>query len=256
MADIPEHVLANRTYWDGMAEQWVAAGEASWLAAEPYWGIWQIPEGEVGMLPADMTGMKAIELGCGTGYVSGWMMRRGADCVGIDNSSRQLATARQLMELHELPFEILHGNAETVPLPDASFDFAISEYGAAIWCDPFAWIPEAYRLLKPGGELRFLGTHPLAIVATPANGDVCEPVLHRSYFGLHQQDWREVEIDPGGVEFNLPFSEWLALFRETGFEVLDYKELRAPETASGTPFAVPSEWARQWPGEQVWFLRK
>ena len=256
MTDLPEHVKANRAYWDGMAEDWVAAGEASWRAEHPYWGIWRIPETEVGMLPDDMSGLKAIELGCGTGYVSCWMMRRGAECVGIDNSSQQLSTARRLMEQHQLPFELLHGDAESVPLPDGSFDFAISEYGAAIWCDPFAWIPEAHRLLKPGGELRFLGTHPLAIVATPANGDVCEAVLHKSYFDLHRQDWRDVEIDPGGIEFNLPISSWLALFRSTGFEVLDYKELQAPETAKGTQFSVTGEWAARWPAEQIWYLRK
>jgi hypothetical protein len=33
------------------------------------------------------------------------------------------------------------------------------EYGAAIWCDPYRWIPEAARLLRPGGELLFLGNH-------------------------------------------------------------------------------------------------
>lgn len=256
MTDLPEHVQANRDYWDGMADSWVASGEASWQATEPYWGIWQIPEHEVQMLPRSMVGCRAIELGCGTGYVSAWMMRRGASCVGIDNSAGQIATAQRLMQEHHLPFDVIHGNAEAVPLPDETFDFAISEYGAAIWCDPYAWIPEAHRLLKSGGELRFLGTHPLAIVATPSNGDVCEPVLHNGYFDLHRQDWRDVEIDPGGVEFNLSISAWMALFRDIGFDVIDYQELRAPETANGTPFSIPAQWARQWPGEQVWFLRK
>ena len=58
-------------------------------------------------------------------------------------------------------FPLVHGNAERVPYPDASFDLAISEYGAAIWCDPYAWIPEAARLLRPGGRLVFLGNHTL-----------------------------------------------------------------------------------------------
>ena len=41
--------------------------------------------------------------------------------------------------------------ARTAPTADV----AISEYGAAIWCDPFAWIPEAHRLLRAGGVLPF-----------------------------------------------------------------------------------------------------
>lgn len=251
--DLPEHVQANRSYWDGMADQWVAAGERSFRTAEPTWGIWDLPEAQLGLLPADMSGMQAIELGCGTAYVSSWMARRGAKVVGIDNSEGQLETARRLVREHSLDITLVHGNAEQVPYPDQSFDFAISEYGAAIWCDPHLWIPEARRLLKPGGQLVFLGTTPLATICMPPSGAACEPTLHRPYFGLHRLDWRGVEIDPGGVEFNLTISDWLRLFRDTGFEVLDYLELQAPEGAPNR-YAISGSWARHWPSEQVWKL--
>jgi len=253
--ELPEHVRENRTYWDGMAEDWVAPGEASWSSPDPYWGCWQLPESDLHLLPEDMTGMDAIELGCGTAYVSGWMARRGARPVGIDNSERQLETARRLASEHGVELKLLHGSAETVPLPDASFDFAFSEYGAAIWCDPRIWIPEAHRLLRPGGQLVFLGNSPLAIICSPESGAACEPVLHRPYFDLHRIDWTECEIEPGGIEFNLMISEWLALFRETGFEVIDYLEPRVP---AGSPdrYNTPGSWASKWPAEQVWKLRK
>ena len=68
--EVPEHVLVNRAQWDADAAAWVATGERSWAASEAYWGVWKIPEITVGLLPRDMTGMDAIELGCGTGYVS------------------------------------------------------------------------------------------------------------------------------------------------------------------------------------------
>jgi ubiquinone/menaquinone biosynthesis C-methylase UbiE len=103
----------------------------------------------VHLLPDDLDGQDAIELGCGTAYVSAWLARRGARPVGIDNSEQQLATARRLQAQHSLVFPLIHGNAESVPYPDESFDFAISEYGAAIWADPYHWIPEAARLLRP-----------------------------------------------------------------------------------------------------------
>ena len=48
---LPEHVQANRTYWDGRAHEWVKAGERSWASAEPFWGCWGIPESQVNMLP-------------------------------------------------------------------------------------------------------------------------------------------------------------------------------------------------------------
>ncbi|MDJ0974948.1 MAG: methyltransferase domain-containing protein [Planctomycetota bacterium] len=254
--DLPEHVLANREHWDSTAHEWVSAGERSWASDEPFWGVWSLPESELQMLPADMSGMDAVELGCGTGYVSGWMARRGARVVGIDNSENQLASARRFAEEHGAALELVHGNAETTPFADAAFDFAISEYGAAIWCDPYAWIPEAHRILRPGGRLVFLGTTPLATVTMPLNGAMCETTLHRSYFDLHQIDWREVEIDPGGVEFTLPISKWIRLFRDVGFDVEDYLELRAPADQQENKFQSPAAWAKRWPYEHVWKLRK
>jgi SAM-dependent methyltransferase len=195
----PEHVLENRRYWDGMADQWVAGGERNWQQGEPTWGIWGLPESDLKLLPEDMRGLHAIELGSGTGYVSAWMTRRGATVVGIDNSERQVETARRFAGVHGLDVTFLHGNAESVPYPDESFDFAVSEYGAAIWCDPHLWVPEAYRLLKRGGRLVFLGTHPLTILCTPSSGETAREGLQRGYQELYRQDWRSVENDPGGI---------------------------------------------------------
>lgn len=253
---LPEHVAENRTHWDDRAHEWVASGERAWAASEPSWGNWGVPESELRLLPEDMTGLDAIELGCGTGYVSAWMARRGARVVAIDNSGKQLDTARRLAREHDVAIEFVHGNAETVPYPDGSFDLAISEYGAAIWCDPEVWIPEAHRLLRPGGTLVFLGNHPLAMLTTSLRGDPCDDRLHRDYFGLRKLDWREVEIDPGGIEFCLPIADWLRLFRKTGFELVDYHELQAPASTTRQAFSVPAEWAKRWPSEHVWKVRR
>jgi SAM-dependent methyltransferase len=142
-AGLPEHVRVNREHWDATADHWAGAGEPSWAHDSPAWGVFQVPQSEVPFLPDDVDGLDAIELGCGAGYVSAWLARRGARPVGIDNSEAQLTTARRLQAEHNLEFPLLHGNAERVPYPDASFDLAVSEYGAAIRCEPYAWIPEA-----------------------------------------------------------------------------------------------------------------
>ena len=120
MCDLPEHVRRNRRVWDSWAEQYIAAGEAAWAQGTPTWGIWGVPESQVGMFPEDVAGKDAIELGCGTAYVSAWLARRGARVVGIDNSEAQLASARRLQQRYGLDFPLLHGNAEAVPYPDAA----------------------------------------------------------------------------------------------------------------------------------------
>jgi SAM-dependent methyltransferase len=256
--DLPDHVVENRRHWDDNAPNWVANGERSWAQDEPDWGIWGIPNTELALLPDDLTGQHAIELGCGTGYVSAWMRRRGATVYAIDNSEQQLTTARRLAALHGLDdIEWVHGNAETVDQPDSSFDFAISEYGAAIWCDPFVWIPEAHRLLRPGGRLAFLGNHPFGMVcASPAGDTPAGYTLERDYFGLGRLDWTDALDDPGGIEFNMEISSWLRLFRATGFDVVDYAEIQAPSSATGLKYWVEADWARRFPAEQAWILVK
>jgi SAM-dependent methyltransferase len=120
------------------AAEYAGPGLRGWESDEPDWGIWGIPEAQLGVLPAELAGRDSIELGCGTGYVSAWLARRGARPVGLDNSAAQLATARQLQDRFGLRFPLIQASAEQAPLADASFDLAISEYGASIWCDPYA----------------------------------------------------------------------------------------------------------------------
>lgn len=253
MTDLPEHVRRNRATWDDWATKFVAQGEEAWAGNDPTWGIWGIPEAEVGMLPSSLRDLDAIELGCGTAYVSSWLARRGARVVGIDNSAEQLATARRLQQKHGLDFPLLHGNAETVPYPDASFDFAISEYGACLWADPLRWVPEAARLLRPGGRLVFLTNSALLMLCVPAEDGVpATDRLLRPAFGMYRVEWPS---DPG-VEFHLTHGDWIRLLRKSGFEIEDLLEVHPPEDATTIYPFVTLEWSRQWPCEEVWKVRK
>lgn len=250
--DLPEHVRRNREHWDAMAADWADLGHRHWSQPEPSWGVWAIPERELRLFPDDLAGQDAIELGCGTGYVSAWLARAGAKPVGIDNSAEQLATAKALQQEFGIDFPLLHGNAERVPYPDASFDFAISEYGAAVWCDPYAWIPEATRLLRPGGRLAFLGNHTLLQLCVPdVLGQPTERML-RDYFGLRRLEW----ADDDSVEFALPYGDWFRLFKANGLEVEDLVEIQAPADATRDFDYVTAAWAKRWPSEHVWKLHK
>ena len=214
------------------------------------------PDEGLNLLPNDIRGVEAIELGCGTGYVSAWMARRGARVTAIGISAEQLATARRLAADHGADITFIEVNAEETGLPDSAFDFAISEYGASIWCPPETWLREAWRLLRPGGRLVFLGNHPLSLICSPLDGSTCDLTLHRPYRGMWCADWTDIEYEPTGICFNLTISSWMALFTDIGFEVTRYQELYAPEAAFGTRAAVPASWAKKYPVEQVWHLKK
>ena len=252
--DLPDHVQRNRAVWDVWAAEYVVAGEREWrsMPGSETWGIWAIPESTLGLLPPDLAGKDTIELGCGTAYVSAWLARRGAHPVGIDNSEAQLTTARRLQAEHGIAFPLHHGNAETVPYPDASFDLAISEYGASIWADPYRWIPEAARLLRPGGELVFLVNGLVLALCMPEEDDVAATdQMVRPYFGLHRKDWSD-----GSTNFFLGYGDWIRLLRSNGLEIEDLIELQAPVGATTSFPEVTPEWANQWPSEEVWKARK
>ncbi len=76
------HVRRNRAAWDRWAAEYAGPGLRNWGMAEPRWGIWNVAETQAGVLPADLDGRESIELGCGTGYVSAWLARRGARPTG------------------------------------------------------------------------------------------------------------------------------------------------------------------------------
>jgi SAM-dependent methyltransferase len=181
------------------------------------------------------------------------MARRGARVVGVDNSAKQLDTARALQREHGLDFPLLHANAEAIPLPAASFDFAISEYGACLWCDPQLWVPEAARLLRSGGRLVFLVNSMLTSLTTPPEeGRAATTELLRPAFGLRRLEWAH----DASVEFHLTHGEWIALLRGSGFEIEALLEVRPPADATTGWDFVTLEWARQWPCEEVWNVRR
>jgi SAM-dependent methyltransferase len=254
--ELPEHVRANREAWDRYAVEFVEPGRDNWSTTEVTWGIWGIPDRELLLLPDDVAGQDVVELGCGTGYVSSWLARRGASPVGIDNSPAQLETARGFQEEFGLEFPLHLGNAETTPFEDSSFDGAVSEYGAALWADPYAWIPEAARILKPGGWLMFLTNAPLVVLTIPDVGDDEVPAgteLLRPYFGMHRTVWK----GDSSVEFHLPHGEWIRLLRASGFEIERLVEIQAPADATTRYSGIATaDWASKWPSEEAWFVRK
>jgi SAM-dependent methyltransferase len=241
-----DHVALNRRYWDDeAAASHGPLARGHWSAPEPCWGLWETPESQVSVLPADLAGTDVIELGCGTAYVSAWLARAGARPVGIDISAPQLATARAMQVEFGLHFPLVLADAEHVPCGDDTFDLAISEYGASLWCDPYRWIPEAARLLRPGGHLVFLRRSPLFALCAAADGPASTELL-RPQFGPRRL------AEGRATEFTLPHGDMLRLLRAQGFVVEDLIEIQAPRPAHRDYAEVSADWAHQWPSEEIW----
>ncbi len=249
-----DYLEENVAWWEGRRDHELAFAHRQWSLDEPRWGIFGVPETEVGLLPTSLEGRTSIELGCGTAYVSAWLRRRGARSVGIDPTPGQLRIARQMQDEFGEAFPLVRAVGEQLPFSCGSFDFAVSEYGAAIWADPRHWIPEAARVLRPGGELVFLGNSTLLMLCMP--DDETEPPgdrLLRPQFGMHRFEWPD---DPT-VQFHLGHGDWIRLLRANGFEIEDLVELWPPRDSGDSSHpAVPVGWARDWPCEEVWRVRR
>lgn len=250
LSALPDHVRRNRAAWETRAPEYEAWAPRAWAAEEWSWGLFSVPDADLKAMPESVAGLDVAELGCGTAYISAWLARRGARPVGIDNSPAQLETARRMQEQFGISFPLHLGNAEETPFADASFDMVISEYGASIWCDPYRWIPEAARILRPGGRLIYLINSTLLMLCTPVDAADDTPAttcLERPLFGLHRLDWPD-----GSVNFSLSSGNWIRLLRANGFEVEDLIEVQPPAGATTSFPIVTPEWARQWPCEEIW----
>jgi SAM-dependent methyltransferase len=247
-ANIAEWTATNEEYTDAQAEK-------AWAHPGILWGVFGIPEAEVGALPASVDGLDVVELGCGTAYFGAWLARRGARVVGVDPTPAQLETARRMMEKTRLEFPLVEAPAEEVPLPDASFDLAVSEYGASLWADPRRWVPEAARLLRPGGLLVFLTNSTLVYLTAPDSvEEMVGDELLRDQFGMYRIRWDGAT----GIEYHLSHGDWIALLRGHGFEVEALHEPRPGPTAHNPGYYdfVDLEWASRWPAEEIWVARR
>jgi SAM-dependent methyltransferase len=169
--------------------------------------------------------------------------------VAVDISREQLATARRNQRTHGPSFPLVEANGEQLPLRGRSFDLVVSDYGAAPWCDPARWLPEAARLLRPGGRLVFLTHSVLTALCVPADPGPAGDRLLRP-----QRDVNPVAWAGGGIEHHPGHGDWIRLLGTAGFVVDALHELYASADVGSHEYydIVDGSWASRWPAEDVW----
>ena len=250
-SDLTPEARANRDFWNRTADDYQERNREHISRPDPRWGLWQLPESELRIL-GDLAGKDVLELGCGAAQWSILLALQGVRVTGLDNSERQLEHAREAIAAAGVDVPLVHASADAVPLPDASFDVVFCDWGATTFADPRRVVPEVARLLRAGGLFAFSGGTPIEWLAFDEQADAPGERLLRDYFGLHR--WQTKD---GAVEFMLPYGEWIALFRASGLAVERLVEVRPPEGAPSTyRTEADTAWARRWPMEQIWVLRR
>jgi SAM-dependent methyltransferase len=243
----------NRALWSEVNSQFTDSdADGRWSTSEITWGLFRIPEAGMRAL-GDVDGRRVLELGCGTAYLSAWLVRAGARVVALDLSQAQLETAARCQGRLGPVFPLVEADGDHVPLRSGMFDLVVSEYGASPWCDPELWVPEAARLLRAGGRLVFLTNSVLAGLCVPDDDGAAGERLRRP-----QPDLAHVAWSGGGIEHHPAHGDWIRILRSAGLVVDALHELYAPEDATPPDYydIATVAWARRWPVEDLWIASK
>ena len=245
------YLRSNRLAWDRSSDSYDRRHREELTRHDGMaWGLWRLPERELRLLGA-VRGRRSLELGCGAARWSRGLARRGARAVGVDVSRSQLSKARRLTRRGAARVDLVHGSADRLPFRSRSFDLIFSDWGAMTFVDPAATVPEAARLLRPGGRLVFAASSPFRYVTWDRARDRLGRRLTRAYF-----DDRPLVLD-GITEFTRTYGAWVELFRRHGFEILGLTETRPAGGPRGRYTSkADAAWARRWPMEALWSLRR
>lgn len=243
-----DYVAFNRSMWDEISDSYQKHQGASLSRDGLRWGEWQLPEDQLQVL-GDVSGKDVLEVGCGAAQCSIALAKKGARPVGVDVSPRQLAHGHELQRASGMQFPLLEANAESIPLSDESFDIIFSDHGAMTYTDPALSVPEMVRLLRPGGLLAFNTCSPFRNITWDDEQGCVTDRLTGSYFGLYAFERR-------AISFQLTYGDWLRLFYSQGLVVEDLIEPRPPANVEIVNEYVAVSWARRFPLENIWKLRK
>lgn len=239
----------NRRFWNSISNAYQET-HGTVLSQTPLaWGVWRIPESELGVL-GQIEERDVLELGCGAAQWTLALGQKGARAIGLDISEEQLAHARALSR--PAPgTPLVQANAETLPFLSEAFDIVFCDHGATIFAAPDRVVAEVGRVLRPGGVFAFCMTTPIRDMCVDPIGGTVTSHLRADYFELSVHD------DGETIEYQLPYGAWVRLFRRHQFVLEDLVELQAPvhTTTTYSDFA-PAAWARKWPAEHIWKVRK
>ena len=225
-----------REFWDRVADDWQlqvgSDGDANRrLNSDPV--LWAFA--------GDVRGLKVLDAGCGTGYLSIKLAARGASVTGIDFSERMIAIARATDPTADFRVDAL---SELSTLKDDEFDMAVANYVLMDTPDLDGAIKAFHRVLKPGGVAVLVFSHPCfpaGRATMPTSGDGVTYVWNFPYFR------RQKCIDPPWAHFtsefiwfHRPLSDYWKAFTAAGFAVVGFDEPRltperyhlAPTTAA------------------------
>ena len=181
-------------------------------------------------------GLDILDAGCGEGYLSRILAKKGANATGIDSSTKLIEAARSqnLADVPSVSFDI--GSVDDLPYPDSAFDLVVCNHLVNDLFDPSKPISEFARVLRSSGRLIILMLHPCFYNKHAERDQATNGMIASSYF-----DIRSVEqtFEVGGLTSPAANIAW---FRPLEFYTEELRKSGFAITSLTEPHPSPKQW--------------
>lgn len=239
---------ANASFWDSYAPSYQAEHAHELGDVAFVWCPEGVSEDSVGLL-GDVAGRTVLDVGCGAGQTTRWLLARGARVAAFDLSLEQLRLAPPGLPL-------VQADAEALPFRDGSFDVVCSAYGALPFvADAARVMREVARVLRPGGRWVFSVTHPFRW-CFPDDPSERGLTVTSSYFDRTAYVEQAADGTALYVEHHRTFGDRVRDTVAAGLRVVDVIEPEWPEGHVTTYAQWGALRGRLIPGTAIWVTEK
>ncbi len=168
-----------------------------------------------------LDGKHVLDAGCGEGYLSRLLAKKGASVTAVDFSQKMLDIAMERTQQQEA-IQFLHGNCENLAfLADEQFDGIVSNMVLQDLEDYKAALHEMYRLLKPNSIFIFSILHPCFV--TPNSGWIRHEQLDQQYWKIqryfYEGVYQQLDADPSIVLYHRTLTSYVQAIIQSGFTI-------------------------------------
>ena len=234
--DADESVRANRSWWDGEADDYHAEHGRFLGEADFVWCPEGLREEQAQLLgpTSSLAGRRILEVGCGSAMCSRWLGAHGARPIAVDLSAGMLGHGLAAAARTGLDVTLVQADAQFLPIATASVDDAFTSFGAVPFvADSARVMREVARVLRPRGRWVFSTTHPMRW-AFPDDPGPAGLVARGSYFDRTPY----VESDDDGratyAEHHRTMGDRVRELRAAGFVLQDLIEPEWPANLTAT----------------------
>jgi SAM-dependent methyltransferase len=220
--------MDERELWDRKAEEWAArlgddGDPTRKYETDPV--LWQ--------LAGDVRGVRALDAGCGTGYLTIKLAVRGAKVVAVDYAPKMVEVARRRSSAKGLRLDFRIDDCQSLStVPDASIDLVVSNFVLMDVQDLDAAVRSMARVLRDGGCAVVVMIHPC--FQPPTTGAYFDEAIIEERWGAFSTPF---------IHHHRPLQRYLNAFIAAGLRV---DELREPSLVQPPPPELDAERIARW----------